>query len=112
MWQGRWPLLAVRVSCPGWWGRWTGMSGWCSWWGGRGWARPGSPGRAWPEGAVDPRVVVNRRQAEELLTAVSYQWRAGPQLVAFFACMYYAGTRPGETVELREDDNLDLPEHG
>ena len=62
------------------------------------------------EGAVDPRVVVNRRQAEELLTAVSYQWRAGPQLVAFFACMYYAGTRPSETVELREQDNLDLPD--
>jgi integrase len=61
-------------------------------------------------GAVDPRVVVNRRQAEELLTAVSYQWRAGPQLVAFFACMYYAGTRPSETVELRAQDNLDLPD--
>jgi hypothetical protein len=31
-------------------------------------------------------------------------------LVAFFACIYYAGTRPGETVELRADLNLDLPE--
>jgi integrase len=61
---------------------------------------------------VDPRVVVNHRQAEELLTAVSYQGRTGPRLVAFFACIYYAGTRPGETVELREDDNLDLPEEG
>jgi integrase len=56
------------------------------------------------EGVVDPRVVVNRRQAEELLTAVSYQWRVGPRLVAFFACLYYAGTRPSETVELRELD--------
>jgi hypothetical protein len=34
------------------------------------------------EGVVDPRVVVNRRQAEELLTAVSYQWRVGPRLRA------------------------------
>ena len=62
------------------------------------------------EGVVDPRVVVNRRQAEELLTAVSYQGRVGPKLVAFFACIYYAGTRPSETVELRADLNLDLPE--
>jgi integrase len=61
------------------------------------------------EGAVDPRVVVNRRQAEELLTAVSYQGRIGPKLVAFFACIYYAGTRPSETVELRANLNLDLP---
>ncbi len=62
------------------------------------------------EGMVDPRVVVSRRQAEELLTAVSYQHRIGPKLVAFFACIYYAGTRPSETVELRADLNLDLPE--
>jgi integrase len=61
------------------------------------------------EGVVDPRVVVNRRQADELLTAVSYQWRVGPRLVAFFACLYYAGTRPSETVELRAQDILDLP---
>jgi integrase len=64
------------------------------------------------EGAVDPRVVVNRRQAEALLTAVSYQGRVGPKLVAFFACLYYAGLRPSETVELREDANLDLPGDG
>jgi integrase len=61
------------------------------------------------EGTVDPRVVVSRHQAEELLTAVSYQGRIGPKLVAFFACIYYAGTRPSETVELRADLNLDLP---
>jgi integrase len=61
------------------------------------------------EGMVDPRVVINRRQAEELLTAVSYQGRIGPKLVAFFACIYYTGTRPSETVELRADLNLDLP---
>lgn len=60
---------------------------------------------------VDPRVVVNNSQARHLLIAVSYQGRMGPQLVAFFACMYYAGARPGEVVELREDD-LDLPVNG
>jgi hypothetical protein len=62
------------------------------------------------EGMVDPRVVVNRRQAEALLTAVSYQGRVGPRLIAFFACLYYAGLRPSEAVELREDLNIDLPE--
>jgi hypothetical protein len=61
------------------------------------------------EGIVDPRVVVNRRQADELLTAVSYQGPTGPQLVAFFACLYFAGLRPAEAVELREEVNLDLP---
>jgi integrase len=61
------------------------------------------------EGVVDPRVVVNWRQAEALLTAVSYHGRVGPRLVAFFACLYYAGLRPSEAVELREDLNLDLP---
>ncbi len=64
------------------------------------------------EGVIDPRVVVSRRQAEELLTAVSYQPRTGPKLVAFFACIYYAGTRPSEAVELRADLNLDLPAGG
>ena len=63
------------------------------------------------EGVVDPQVVVNRRQAEELLVAVSYQGRIGPRLVAFFACLYFAGLRPGEAVELRVDRSLDLPSH-
>ncbi len=62
------------------------------------------------EGVVDPQVVVNRRQAEGLLTAVSYQGRIGPRLVGFFACMYFAGLRPGETVELRDGVDLDLPD--
>ncbi len=63
------------------------------------------------EGVVDPQVVINRRQADELLTAVSYQGRIGPRLVAFFACVYFAGLRPSETVELRSAVNLDLPGH-
>jgi integrase len=62
------------------------------------------------EGVVDPQVVVNRRQAEELLIAVSYWGRIGPQLVAFFACLYFAGLRPSEAVELRVDRSLDLPD--
>jgi len=61
------------------------------------------------EGVVDPQVVVNRRQADELLIAVSYHGRIGPRLVAFFACLYFAGLRPSEAVELRIDRSLDLP---
>jgi integrase len=64
---------------------------------------------------VDPRVVVNRRQARALLTAVSYvgSWRRarGRRLVAFFATLYYAGLRPAEAVGLREKDCY-LPEKG
>jgi hypothetical protein len=39
---------------------------------------------------VDPRVVINPRQAEELLTAVTYvgQRGRGQRLMALFACMY------------------------
>jgi integrase len=55
---------------------------------------------------VDPRVVVNPRQAEELLTAVSYAGRRGRgrRLMALFACMYYGALRPGEAVSLRLQD--------
>ncbi|GAB3145848.1 tyrosine-type recombinase/integrase [Microbispora hainanensis] len=55
---------------------------------------------------VDPRVVVNPRQAEELLTAVTYVGKRGRgrRLMALFACMYYAALRPGETVALRQQD--------
>jgi integrase len=51
---------------------------------------------------VDRRVVVNPRQARELLTAVTYvgrPWR-GRHLRAFFACMYFAALRPGEVKAL------------
>jgi site-specific recombinase XerC len=45
---------------------------------------------------VDPRIVVNPRQAQELLTAVTYVGRRGRgrRLMALFACMYYAALRP------------------
>lgn len=67
---------------------------------------------------VDRRVVVNPRQARELLTAVTYvgQQRRGPyargqRLMAFYACMYYAALRPAEAVGLRRQD-CHLPRTG
>ena len=62
---------------------------------------------------VDRRVVVNPRQARELLAAVTYVgrlWR-GRHLRAFFACMYFAALRPGEVKALRKDGCY-LPESG
>jgi integrase len=67
---------------------------------------------------VDRRVVVNPRQARELLTAVTYvgQHRRGPhsrgqRLMALFACMYFAALRPAEAVALRLQDCY-LPDTG
>jgi integrase len=62
---------------------------------------------------VDRRVVVNPRQARELLTAVTYvgrSWR-GRHLRAFFACMYFAGLRPGEAKAPRKNSCF-LPASG
>ncbi|MEV0623137.1 tyrosine-type recombinase/integrase [Nonomuraea sp. NPDC050404] len=62
---------------------------------------------------VDARVVVNPRQAQELLTAVTYVGRRGRgrRLMALFACMYYAALRPAEAVGLRLQD-CHLPTSG
>ena len=66
---------------------------------------------------VDRRVVVNPRQARELLTAVTYigerggAFARGPRLMALYACMYFAGLRPAEAVALRCQDCY-LPAHG
>lgn len=67
---------------------------------------------------VDPRVVVNPAQARQLLAAVTYvggrrrrDRDRGARLHAFFACLYYAGLRPGEAQNLRTTD-LDLPAEG
>lgn len=62
---------------------------------------------------VDRRVVVNPRQAEELLTAVTYvsTVERGRHLRAFFAVLYYAGLRPAEAQALRLRD-CELPETG
>ncbi|WP_207232252.1 hypothetical protein [Micromonospora kangleipakensis] len=65
---------------------------------------------------IDRRVVVNQRQALELLIALTYvgqrgKAKRGERLVAFFACLYFATLRPGEGLGLREQD-CDLPETG
>ncbi|MFI1865825.1 tyrosine-type recombinase/integrase [Streptomyces jumonjinensis] len=64
---------------------------------------------------VDPRVLVNKVQAAQLLSAVSYvgTWdrKKGRRLVAFYAAMYFAALRPSEAVGLRKSD-CHLPEKG
>lgn len=64
---------------------------------------------------VDPRVLVNKVQAAQLLAAVSYvgTWGRGKgrRLVAFYAVMYFAALRPSEAVGLRKADCY-LPEKG
>lgn len=67
---------------------------------------------------VDPRVVVSPAQARQLLAAVTYvrarrrqDRERGCRLHAFFACIYYAGLRPGEVQLLREAD-CTLPASG
>ncbi|MEV0327446.1 tyrosine-type recombinase/integrase [Micromonospora echinospora] len=67
-------------------------------------------------GSIDRRVVVNGRQARELLTAVSYVGERGrvgrgERLVAFFGCLYFAALRPSEALALREQD-CHLPASG
>jgi integrase len=58
---------------------------------------------------VDRRSVVNPRQARAPLDAVHAQQPSGPQLVAFFAVMYYAGLRPEEAINLAADNVIVLP---
>ncbi|WP_342775029.1 tyrosine-type recombinase/integrase [Nonomuraea diastatica] len=57
--------------------------------------------------------MVNPRQAQELLTAVTYVGRRGRgrRLMALFACIYYAALRPAEAVGLRVQD-CHLPASG
>jgi integrase len=69
------------------------------------WRRPQSTG------AVDKRSVVNPTQARALLDAVRDQGTQGAHLVAFFATVYFAATRPGEALDIHEDD-LTLPAKG
>jgi integrase len=57
---------------------------------------------------VNPRAVINHRQARALLAAVR---RLSPALVAFFAVRYYAALRPSEAVDLRKEA-LSSPEKG
>lgn len=60
---------------------------------------------------VDKRRVANPVQARSLLNAVRSQQRTGPRLVAFFGCLYFAGLRPEEAVNLGKR-NLSLPPSG
>lgn len=55
---------------------------------------------------VDRRVVVNPRQARQLLSAVTYvgDRGRGHRMKAFFAALYFAALRPGEALGLREQD--------
>jgi integrase len=57
---------------------------------------------------VDPRVVVNPDQARALLRAVEH---IAPDLLAYFATLYFAGARPAEARNLRQRD-LTLPASG
>jgi integrase len=60
---------------------------------------------------VDRRVVANPTQVRALLASVAKQGAAGPRLVAFFACLYFAAMRPSEAARLHQDD-CTLPEVG
>ncbi|MEO6085714.1 MAG: tyrosine-type recombinase/integrase [Umezawaea sp.] len=61
--------------------------------------------------AIDQRRVANPAQVLDLLDAVRVQRRSGPRMVAFFACLYYAGMRPEEAAGLSKHQ-LALPEEG
>ncbi|MFC8506310.1 site-specific integrase [Streptomyces sp. NPDC057411] len=59
---------------------------------------------------VDFRFVPGPRLARKLLDAVAAQGRRGQHLETFFGSVYYAATRPGEAVALRETDFVLPPE--
>ncbi|MEU7821266.1 integrase [Catellatospora sp. NPDC049133] len=61
--------------------------------------------------AVDRRSVANPAQVRSVLNAVGEQQRSGPRLVAFYACLYFAGLRPEEAASLCRS-NLALPARG
>ncbi|MFG2284821.1 tyrosine-type recombinase/integrase [Streptomyces sp. NPDC048595] len=60
---------------------------------------------------IDWRYVPNPQQAKALIDAVGTLGPRGEHLQAFFACIYYAATRPAEAMNLRESD-CTLPETG
>ncbi|XVV11766.1 tyrosine-type recombinase/integrase [Actinoplanes sp. CA-131856] len=77
------------------------------------------PSNAWPTmkwspprtaaGGVDRRRVANPMQLRTLLDGVRRQGRAGPRMVAFYACLYYAALRPEEAAAILVPRNLELP---
>ncbi|MFD8325221.1 tyrosine-type recombinase/integrase [Streptomyces lydicus] len=60
---------------------------------------------------IDWRYVPNPQQAKALIDAVGTLGPRGEHLQAFFACIYYAATRPAEAMNLRESD-CTLPDTG
>ncbi|MFJ6100326.1 tyrosine-type recombinase/integrase [Streptomyces sp. NPDC092359] len=60
---------------------------------------------------IDFRYVPGPALARKLIDAVGEQGDRGRHLKAFFGCLYYAATRPGEAVGLRASD-FTLPDEG
>ncbi|MFE5093667.1 tyrosine-type recombinase/integrase [Streptomyces sp. NPDC056638] len=60
---------------------------------------------------IDFRYIPGPALARKLIDAVGKQGDRGRHLKAFFGCLYYAATRPGEAVSLRASD-FTLPEEG
>ena len=56
-------------------------------------------------------MVANPVQVRTLLEAVREQQRNGPRMVAFYACLYFAGLRPEEAAALSKR-HLALPTSG
>jgi integrase len=54
--------------------------------------------------AIDRRVVANPTQVAALLDGVRSLGKRADRVTAFFGCLYYAGTRPSEAADLRQDD--------
>jgi integrase len=54
--------------------------------------------------AIDRRVVANPTQVASLLTALASLGKRAQPMVAYFGCLYYAGTRPAEAADLRAAD--------
>lgn len=63
------------------------------------------------EEEVDPACVPDPAHAAALLAGVRAQGTRGRHLEAFFGCLYYAASRPGETVGLKLRD-CELPRRG
>lgn len=63
------------------------------------------------EDEIDPAGVPDPELAKQLLAAVREQGARGRHLEAFFGCILYAASRPGETVGLMRAD-FDLPRRG
>ncbi len=62
--------------------------------------------------SVDRRVVVDRKRARSLLTAVAVQPGVAPRLTAMFALMYYGALRPSEALDFRVENVAALPKSG